>query len=319
QTDSTTEAVRRALTEVDHRRPGGRVFPADVLRDRVATVRRMPRRFADVGVALPALIRDLHTSINAGRDVPELLSLAVTVHVQVTHMWLRLAGAASDLRRDAARLARLAAQDRGDAAALGVATYGTVYALVGAGMFDLAQAELDSLTLPPTTPDTAGLVGSLAITHAYLAALTKRFGDVDGAMETAAELAQRFGEATADDVFGFAFGPTDVGLYRMALALEDGDPDEAVSIAEGMHPERHPHSSRQAAYWVDYGRALTRLRGRRDDAVMALRRAEVISPHHVHRNPMVREVIAELLVRRSRRGAVGVELRGMAYRAGLLV
>jgi hypothetical protein len=104
-------------------------------------VRQMPRRFAaDVGAALPSLIRDLHASIDAGRDVPELLSLAVIVHVQVTHTWLRLAGASPDLRRDAARLARQAAQERGDVAALGVATYGTVYALVGSGMFDLAQA-----------------------------------------------------------------------------------------------------------------------------------------------------------------------------------
>ena len=318
RTDSTTEAVRRALTEVEHGRPAGQVFPAEVLRDRVATMRQMPRRFADVGAALPSLIGDLHASINAGRDVPELLSLAVVVHVQVTHMWLRLAGASTDLRRDAARLARQAAQESGDVAALGVAAYGTVYALVGSGMFDLAQAELDSLTLPPTTPDTAGLVGSLAITHAYLAALTKRFGDVDGAMQTADELAQQFGEATADDVFGFAFGPTDVGLYRMALALEDRDPDRALSVAEGMHPERHPHSSRQASYWVDCGRALARLRRRHDDAVMAFWRAEKISPHHVHRNPMVREVIGELLVR-SRRDAVGRELRGLAYRSGLSV
>ena len=30
-------------------------------------------------------------------------------------------------------------------------------------------------------------------------------------------------------------------------------------------------------YWVDYGRALARLRGRHDDAVMALLRAEKIS------------------------------------------
>jgi hypothetical protein len=318
QTDSTIEAVRFALAGVDHGHPGGQVLPADVLRERVAVVRQMPRRFADVGAALPALIRDLHTSIEAGRDVPELLSLAVMVHVQVTHMWLRLAGASPDLRRDAARLARQAAQENGEVAALGVAAYGTVYALVGSGMFDLAQAELDSLTLPATTPDTAGLVGSLAITQAYVASVSKRFSDVAAPMETAAELAQRFGEATGDDAFGFAFGPTDVGLYNMSLSLESGDPDQALSIAEGMHPERHPHSSRRAAYWVDCGRALARLRGRRDDAVMALRRAEAISPHHVHRNPLVRDVLGEL-VSRARHDAVGQELRSMAYRAGLPV
>jgi hypothetical protein len=68
---------------------------------------------------------------------------------------------------------------------------------------------------------------------------------------------------------------------------------------------------------MDYGRALARVR-RRDDAVMALRRAEEVLPMRALRSPFVREVIAELLTH-TRRDAVGQELRAMAYRAGLLV
>src|SRR3712207_2606897 len=71
-------------------------------------------------------------------------------------------------------------------------------------------------------------------------------------------------------------------------------------------------------YWVDSGRALARLRGRREDAVLALRRAELISPHRVLRDPVTREVIAELLGRVRRESRAGWELQGMAYRAGLL-
>jgi hypothetical protein len=50
--------------------------------------------------------------------------------------------------------------------------------------------------------------------------------------------------------------------------------------------------------------------------VLALRKAEQLFPIRVQRNPLVREVLGELLVR-SRRDAVGRELRGMACRAGL--
>lgn len=50
----------------------------------------------------------------------------------------------------------------------------------------------------------------------------------------------------------------------------------------------------------------------------AFRRAELLSPLHLHRNPVARDVLAELLTR-SRRDAIGRELRGMAYRAGLPV
>ncbi len=105
----------------------------------------------------------------------------------------------------------------------------------------------------------------------------------------------------------------------MAGLVEIGDHERAVSVAEGMNPQAHGNRSRQAAYWADYGRALARMRGRHDDAVMALRRAELISPHRIQRNPIIRNVLAVLL-RHSRRGApADQELRGMARRAGLPV
>jgi hypothetical protein len=58
---------------------------------------------------------------------------------------------------------------------------------------------------------------------------------------------------------------------------------------------------------------------RRDDAVLALRRAELISLHHAERNPFVRDVLGELLTPTRRNSPAGRELRRMAYRAGLPV
>ncbi|MGH3565012.1 MAG: hypothetical protein ACRDRH_03045 [Pseudonocardia sp.] len=63
--------------------------------------------------------------------------------------------------------------------------------------------------------------------------------------------------------------------------------------------------------------SLSRLRGRYEDAVQALRRAEQISPHHVQRDPITRDVLAELLTRIRPDSPAGRELRRMAYRAGL--
>ncbi len=97
------------------------------------------------------------------------------------------------------------------------------------------------------------------------------------------------------------------------------DNELAARIAEGLRPETHLLRSRQAAYWVTYGQALSRLRGRHEDAINAFRRAELISPHHVLRDPITREVLAELLPRTRRDSPAGRELRGMAYRAGLPV
>ena len=103
--------------------------------------------------------------------------------------------------------------------------------------------------------------------------------------------ATRTGEA---DAWWFGFGPTNIGTWEMAVALEDGDQARAVAVAERLHPEHIPSPQRRAAYWADYGRALT----------------------PVHRHPFARQAVVELLGR-VRCDAVGRELRGIAYRAGL--
>jgi hypothetical protein len=292
-----------------------------VLERRVQHIRETRRRcgFGAVGEQLPGLIADIHSSIAAGREVKALVELAVGVHVHVTLMWLRDSGASVDLRWQAAELAQNLAERLGEVTSFGVAAFGSANALLASGAFDLAEAELGSLTLPPTNADTAGMIGMVTMTRSLIAAADKRPGDIAALMHAAKELAIQFGEPDDDrDRLGFGFGPTNVGLWEMALALETGEPDRAVSIAQTIQPQRHPFKTRQSQYWMDYGRALARVRRRGDDAVMALRNAERLFPIRVQRNPFTREVLGELLTR-SRRDSVGLELRGMAYRAGLPV
>lgn len=316
-TDSAINAVFLAVMAASRNQPGGQVMPVEVLQARVATVVEAhcrSDRSNEVGVALPALIRDLHTSIAAGRDVAELLDLAVLLHSQATVGWLRVAGAAIELRELAAGLATRAAQDRDTPEARGIAVYGGLYVLVTAGAVDLARAELDAVSVPTRTAEGMQLEGTLALCRSFLAAVDSRPGDVDAPLEYAAELAERTGEINA---FGLGFGPQDVGQWRARAVLETGDHELAARIAEGLRPETHLLRARQADYWVTYGRALSRLRGRHEDAVKAFRHAEAISPHTVLRDPITREVLAELLPRTRPDSPAGRELRRMTYRAGL--
>ncbi|MGH3720062.1 MAG: helix-turn-helix domain-containing protein [Pseudonocardiaceae bacterium] len=319
-TDSTTEAVRLALDAIDIDRPGGLVLPVAVLRDQVTRInqQRLACRFPEVAADLPRLIRNLHTTLATGADHAELLDLAVYLHVHVTRFWLIEAAAPADLLRRVAFLARRLAQERDEVTTLAVASLAVTDVLLNGGAFELGQAELDSITLPPTTAGTAGLVAVVTVLHAQAASVTSRPGDVAAPMEAAAELAERFGATGETDSVGYLFGPANAGVMRMWLALDADEPDQAVRVALDVDPERHPVPVLRATYWIHYGRALARLRGRRDDAVMALRTAEDIFPTKVRRNPMVHEVITELLTR-ARPDAVGRELRGMAYRAGLPV
>ncbi|MGH3602674.1 MAG: XRE family transcriptional regulator, partial [Pseudonocardiaceae bacterium] len=280
-TDSALKAVRRALRAVSHGRPGGQIVPVETLRARVMAVVAAHTRCDQehqVGAALPALITDLHTSIVAGRDVAELLDLAVFLHVGATTGWLRVAGAEVDLREQAVLLGSHAAQERDTPTALGLATWGGLHVMLIDGATDLALAELDATTVPTNSQESMQLAGMLALSRSLVAAADNRAADVQAPLELAGELAERTGEGNA---YWMGFGPTNVGCWRMAAAVEIGDHELVAAIAEGLHPERHPHRGSQALYWVHYGRALSRLRGRRDDAVMALRRAELISPHQV--------------------------------------
>jgi transcriptional regulator with XRE-family HTH domain len=320
-TDSTIEAVRLALDAVDIDRPGGLVVPVEVLRGRVAQIHQQRRacQFADVATALPGLIRDLHTTLNIGRDHGELLELAVYLHVHVTRWFLIEAAGPADLLRRTVFLARRLAQQRDEVATLAVAAFGVADVLLAGGAFQLGQAELDSITLPPTTADNGGLVGVVTDSHAFAAVLNGRPGDAVAPMDAAAELAERFGATGEVDSLGYIFGPPEAGLCRISNALEAGEPDRAVSIAQQMHPERHPFLVNRAHYWTRYGLALARVRGRHDDAVVALRTAEDLFPTKVLRDPMLRDVIAGLLARSRRDSPMDRQLRGMAYRAGLPV
>ncbi len=317
-TDSTTKAIGLALDAIDVDHPGGLVLPVAVLRDRVARFHQQKRacRLDDVAAELPGLVRDLHTTLATGADHGELLELAVYLHVHVTRQWLVHANAPADLLRRVVFLARRLAQERDEVTTLGMARFAVADTLLAGGAFELGKTELDSLTLPPTTAATAGLVGVLTTSHAAAAVLNGRPGDAAAAMDAAADMAGRFGELGETDPLGFEFGPTNVGFRHVHLALETGEPDRAVRIAEGLHPDQNPFPTNRVYYWVGYGRALARLRGRRDDAVRALRRAETIYPLRVRRNPFVRDTIAVLLPG-ARRDAVGQELRDMASRVGL--
>ncbi|MGH3686592.1 MAG: helix-turn-helix domain-containing protein [Pseudonocardiaceae bacterium] len=326
-TDSTTEAVRLAVDAVEANHPGGLVLPVAVLRDQVARIHQHQRacRFTEVATDLPGLIRNLHTTLATGANHTELLDLAIYLHTLVTRLWLWHSSAPEDLIRRVVFVAQRLAQEGDKVSSLAVAEYSVADALIIGGALEPGRAKLDSLTLPPITAGTAGFVATATGCHAAAAVLAGRPGEATAPMEAAVEIAGQFEvdflspvpEPTDAGTDRFRFGSLDAATLRMWVAFETGEPDRAVSVAQdNIQPQRHPLQA-QVRYWTYYGRALARLRGRHDDAVRALRRAEAIHPHRVQRDPFVREVLAELLTRTRRDSPAGRELRAMAYRAGV--
>ncbi|HEU5471411.1 MAG TPA: helix-turn-helix transcriptional regulator [Actinophytocola sp.] len=316
--DRSLIAVRMALMSAAMNEPNGTVQPAAVLGARVADVLDAQRdcRHTEVGELLPALIRDLHTTVAAGREEREVLRLIALLHVQGTEAWLTDVGASCDLGWQAAMLARQAAERlEDDQMTHAVAAFGTAFALLAAGAFDLAATTLAVPVVGTGSDEAMQVTGMLALTSSLVAAASGRPAERAAALAEAADLAERTGNGNA---MWFGFGPSNVGIWRMSVALESGEYAEAARIAGTIDPDAIPSPTRRSHYWREYGVALARLPRRHTEAVVMLRRAERIAPARIHRHPMMRSVIAELLAR-SRRDAVGRELRGMAYRAGLPV
>ncbi|WP_235925997.1 helix-turn-helix domain-containing protein [Actinokineospora pegani] len=312
--EAAVDDVRRALLAVGVGAAGGQVLPVDVLAERVDGVLTAQQRCGHevVGAGLPALIRDAHATEAAGRDTRRVRRLLALLHVQGTQAWLRDVGSPLDLGWQAAVLAQRAADTLDDPVTAQVAAFGVAHGLLAAGALDLAAGALAAAPRPTRTPVEVQATGMLVFTDSLLAAAT-RTGDGHAALDEAADLAARVGEGNA---LHFGFGVSNVAVWRMAVALELGDHAAAARLSDTVSPNAIPSPQRRAAYWADRGRALTRVRGRRADAVRALREAERISPARVHRHPFTRAVLAEL-VTKAPNDAVGRELRGMAHRAGL--
>ncbi len=312
--DRSLGDVRLSMLQASIGEPGGEVVSSSVLKIRANSVLDAQRRcdYSMVGSELPGLIRDLHTSLAAGRDDEALLKLAVLTHVQGTQAWLSAIGAAPDLAWQASLLARRAAERLDDPLFGAVSAFGTSFGLLSAGGFEPARRLLSAAEPGTATNEAMQVSGMLALTHALVAAAKVDAGSRRAALDQAADLAAHTGDANA---MWFGFGPSNVGIWRMSVALEAGDHHEAAAIAETVDP-RALAATRQAAYYREYGRALARLPKRQTEAVLMLRRAEKISPARIHRHPFMRAVLTELLAR-AKKEAVGRELRGMAYRSGL--
>jgi hypothetical protein len=143
--DRALNEVRLARLAVSMNEPRGKVQPIEQLRARVTELVTAENdcNSAAVGMALPSLIRDLHTTLNARRDEREVLWLLTLAHMQGTQAWLASIGAPMDLSWQAASLARSAAERLDEPAPVAVSAFGTSLGLLGAGAFDLASQTLD--------------------------------------------------------------------------------------------------------------------------------------------------------------------------------
>ncbi|MGH8909041.1 MAG: helix-turn-helix domain-containing protein [Egibacteraceae bacterium] len=260
-----------------------------------------------------------------------LLTSRVAVEHDVAGSWWCLAGAYQaaaglahtlrelDLQLTCADRAVSAAQQSGDPLMTAVGHRWIANALMRQGLLDDAGAVCsDAADAIAPTPETSragwSVWGALRLVAADA---VNRSGDTAAAwrlLRDARAAAERVGSGRND--YWQAFGPASVGANEAGVALEAGDPVEALRIAERVEVEEMPTKWRRARFFLDSAAAQA-LRHKDDAAVRLLLTAETHAPEVVRYRFEVHELVNVLLKRE--RKSVTPGLRDLAERLGITV
>lgn len=151
-------------------------------------------------------------------------------------------------------------------------------------------------------PGLVSLTGACALLLAVLEARADHAADARRHLRVAQRLAAYIGGNRND--YGTEFGPTNVVLHQVAVAVELGNAAEALDIASDVHiadllPER------QARFLVDVARAHAQ-RHAVEEAVAALTRAEQIAPGEIRELRRIRGLLSDLEHQAGRRRVPGL-------------
>ncbi|MPZ85227.1 MAG: helix-turn-helix domain-containing protein [Actinophytocola sp.] len=153
--------------------------------------------------------------------------------------------------------------------------------------------------------------GALHLQLAVIAARTERADDASKHLQIARKAADELGHDRND--YETEFGPTNVRLHEVAVAVELSDAGAAIRAADGIDA-RALSPERQGRLLIDVARAWTQRRNVAQ-AVTALTAAERITPEQITSHRLVKTMLRDLLRMESEPNAELVEL---ARRAGVV-
>ncbi|MEV7689050.1 helix-turn-helix transcriptional regulator [Streptomyces bungoensis] len=139
--------------------------------------------------------------------------------------------------------------------------------------------------------EAVALRGALTLQRAVAAARLNLADDAYGYLREARELGDQVGDGRND--YNTEFGPTNVALHEVAVAVDLGDAGVALRAAQTVDASGLS-AERQTRFQIDLARAYAQRR-QVADAVAALLAARELSPELVRALPMVKQLIADLL------------------------
>lgn len=259
-------------------------------------------KYDELGDLLGVLIPELEFAARKTTGVDRLRVL--TAKGRVYHA---AAGALSKLGETAAAWvavdrATAAAEEADEPLLMAEGAFRLAIVFQSAKRFDLARQTaltaaraLDQL-VDAAEPEAIAVRGAL---HLQLAVAAARLGEGEEAyrwLARAREAADQLGVDRND--YNTEFGPTNVLLHEVNIAVELGDAGRALRIAADTDAQRLS-PERQARLLIDQSRAHAQ-RGHVDMMVDTVRRADDIAAQQVRGHPLVADMIRDALARHPR-------------------
>jgi len=272
--------------------------------------------YTDLTHLLRGLVPDLET---AARTMTESQRAAVYELMAATYQACSAALAKlgePEAAWIAADRAMAAAERAGNAMLVAAGAFRLVFVFLAARHYDQAEetARTAADALQPLAsqdnPQAMSLWGALTLQRAVIASRVNDPHTAYDHLEQARQVARRLSEGRND--YNTEFGPANVGLYEIAVAVELGDAGRALRTAATVDTTSLS-AERRARMLIDVARAHAQRR-QIHEAVAALREAEDITPEQVRVHERVRQVVSDLITMQDPPSS---DLRDLARRVGV--
>lgn len=277
---------------------------------------RMQASYAELGELLPALIQELTVHVHQARAGARAhaFRLLADAYTAVDSMAYKLGY--MDLFALAVERMTWAASQADDPLLHSVAAIRRSAAFLATGAWDGGLRLLDRAgreVEDGLAGDSGALsvLGTINLRAAIMASRAGRASPAWDAMSRALEVSARIGQDTRD--YGLLFGPANVAIHEVAVAVELGDADEAIRRGAQLTLPANLPRERSSHHYIDLSRAWL---WQHDPAkaLACIAKAEQLAPQRTRYHPMARETVARLLDIHRR---MPEPLRGIAARMGM--
>ncbi|WP_059010327.1 helix-turn-helix domain-containing protein [Streptomyces specialis] len=253
--------------------------------------------YADLTELLERLVPRLESATRAGTDDerPELFRLLAAMYHTCSAALANMGE--PEVAWIAADRAIVAAERAGDPLLMAAGEFRLSIVFLGARHYEQAAQVSGSAAdaLRPPAEDgqveAVALRGALTLQRALAAGRLNRAEEAYAYLRQAREMAERVGDGRND--YNTEFGPTNVALHEVAVAVDLGDAGVALRAAEAVDASGLS-TERQARFGIDLATAHAQRR-QVADAVSALVEVRDLLPEMFRAKPAVKQLVSDLV------------------------